>query len=200
MGMDSFAPGLKKCTAFVVKNISPQNKCINIFNNPINLGATRDLLQIRGVAEDDIRASLLKGEIKHKFECEDIELVFSDIDLLQFSSCQRNLLKSWGFTTGLQVTSSELSIIKYEDVELIGDVDGTNVIFQIPSGTFIENPPLYKIIVYLNGVKQFYLDDYLIAESGGVGTGYDTIVMIDAPEATPSPPDIITADYFIDNS
>ena len=181
MGMNDFAPGLKKCTAFVVRNVSPQKKCINIFNYPINLGTTRDLLQIRGVAEDDIRASLLKGEIKHKFECEDIELVFSDIDLLQFSECQLELLRSWGFTTGLQVTSSQLAVLRLDDVELVGNVNGINTIFTIPSGIFIENPPLYKIIVYLNGVKQFYLDDYLIAESGGPGTGYDTVILTVPP-------------------
>lgn len=56
--MDIFAPGYKKCGAFVVKNISPQNKTITIFQYPINMGCERDLLAIPGVAEQDIRASL----------------------------------------------------------------------------------------------------------------------------------------------
>src|SRR5574338_1584724 len=54
--------------------LSPK-KVIFIFHYPINPGETRDLLAIPGVQEADIRASLLKGELRHKFLCGDIELV-----------------------------------------------------------------------------------------------------------------------------
>src|SRR5271165_3139934 len=106
----NFAYSLKYNTHFIVKNItgtadsmlhlerdnpaipppyrtapfrvSPE-KTIMIFNYPINAGGTRDLLKIPGVQEEDIRSSLLKGELRHKFLCGDIELVSSNIDLLQ---------------------------------------------------------------------------------------------------------------------
>ena len=79
--------------------ISPK-KTISIFNYPINAGQTRDLLQIPGVQEEDIRSSLLKGVLRHKFLCGDIELVSSNIDLLQFSDKQRAFLYKFGFYEG----------------------------------------------------------------------------------------------------
>jgi hypothetical protein len=41
--MDIFAAGQKRFSAFVVRNISPQNKTITIFQYPINMWQTRDL-------------------------------------------------------------------------------------------------------------------------------------------------------------
>lgn len=199
MGFDSFAPGYKKCGAFIVKNVSPQNKTINIFTYPINMWCERDLLAIPGVAEQDIRASLLKGEVRNKFLAQDIELVYSNIDLLQFSHCQREWLESLGFTTGIQITNDELAVIEQQDIQLVGLVNNTNTIFTIPSGTWIQSPP-YKIIVYKNGVKQVLGDDFTIAESGGPGTGYDTVILAVPPTTVPAPVDVITADYYIINT
>ena len=200
MGMDSFAPYLKINGCFIVKNISPQIKTINIFNYPINYGCTRDLLQIPGVGEGDIRASLLKGELQHKIRANDIVVICSDIDLLQFNDSQKKFLQNSGINNGLEITSDNMAILKLEDVVLVGTVDGVNTIFKIPSGTFIQNPPLYKIIVYLNGVKQALSDDYFIAESGGPGTGFDTVIMSVPPTINPAPPDVVTADYYIYNT
>lgn len=87
--------------------LSP-GKTITIFHYPINDTQTRDLLQIPGVTESDIRASLLKGELRHKFLCGDIELVSSNIDLLQFSDKQRAWLYSYGFTEGVAIGYDEL--------------------------------------------------------------------------------------------
>lgn len=160
---------------------------------------TRDLLAIPGVAGDDIKASLLKGEVKHKFEVKDIELVFSDIDLLQFSDCQREWLYSLGFTIGVQVAYPELAVIEYQDIELIGTVDGFNTIFTVPDDvSWIQTFP-YKIIVYKNGVKQVLGDDYYILESGGPGTGYNTIVFASPPNTTCDYTDYLTADYYVNN-
>lgn len=110
----NFAYSLKYNTHFVVRNISggsvnsPDKKTIMIFHYPINHSDTRDLLQIPGIQEDHIRASLLKGELRHKFLCGDIELVSSNIDLLQFSDKQRAWLYSYGFTEGVQIGWDEL--------------------------------------------------------------------------------------------
>lgn len=104
-----FAYSLKYNTCFIVRNVCTDNhKTINIFHYPINYGQERDLLQIPGIQEADIRASLLKGELRHKFLCGDIELVCSNVDLLQFSDHQRAFLQSFGFTEGIQVGYDEL--------------------------------------------------------------------------------------------
>src|SRR5271154_2679558 len=108
MGMNSFAPGSSECGQFVVKNISPQNKTINIFNYPINMGCTRDLLKIPGVGESDIKSALMKGQIRNKFKVGDIQLIFSNIDLLQFNDCGIHYLEGYGFTTGVLVGYDQL--------------------------------------------------------------------------------------------
>jgi len=199
--MDIFAPGYKKCGAFVVKNVSPQVKTINIFNYPINYNCTRDILAIPGVAEGDIRASLLKGEIRNKFLVGDIELIYSNIDLLQFSDCQKQFLQSYGFNLGLQITSEQLAILEQQDIQLVGNVNGVNTNFTIPTspvGIWVQSAP-YKIIVYKNGVKQVLGDDYFIAEGNGPGTGYNTVIFSVAPNIVNGIPDIMTADYYVSN-
>lgn len=108
MGMDSFAPGRNECGQFIVRNISPQKKTIMIFNYPINLGQTRDLLKIPGVSEGDIKSALMKGQIRNKFRVGDIELVYSNIDLLQFNDCGIQYLEGFGFTTGVLVGYNQL--------------------------------------------------------------------------------------------
>ena len=87
--------------------LSPR-KVIFIFHYPILPGETRDLLAIPGIQEGDIRSSLLKGELRHKFLCGDIELVSSNVDLLQFSDKQRAWLKSYGFQEGVEIGWDEL--------------------------------------------------------------------------------------------
>jgi len=105
----NFAYSLKYNTHFVVRNTcTDRRKTISIFNYPINFGDTRDLLQIPGVEESDIRASLLKGVLRHKLLNGDIQLVSSNIDLLQFSDKQRAFLYSHGFTEGVQIGWDEL--------------------------------------------------------------------------------------------
>jgi hypothetical protein len=99
--MNEFAPYLKMNGCFIVQNVSTQIKTINIFQYPINYGRTRDLLQIPGVAESDIRASLLKGELNHKLRAQDITVICSDIDLLQFNNEQKNFLMRAGIVNGL---------------------------------------------------------------------------------------------------
>lgn len=194
--MDEFAPYLKKNCSFIVKNTSPDNnKTIKIFNYPILFGQTRDLLQIPGVAEQDIRASLLKGELRHKILSQDIIITKSDIDLLQFNDDQKLFLRNAGVNIGLQISASNMDVIRNEDIQLLGIVNDFNTVFQIPAGTFIQNS-VYKIIVYKNGVKQFFLDDYFIAESGGPGTGFDTVIFTSPPVTIPIPIDILTADYY----
>lgn len=92
---------------FVVKNIiTNSNKTIRIFNYPIPVGTTRDLLKIPGVSEANIRASLLKGELRNKILAGEIQVMNSDVDLLQFNIHQKTLLQNAGVVDGLDVTNS----------------------------------------------------------------------------------------------
>jgi len=210
MGMDDFAPGRKECGQFIVKNISPQKKTISIFNYPINLGCTRDLLEIPGVSEGDIKSALMKGQIRHKFKVGDIELVFSDIDLLQFNDCGIKYLEGYGFTTGILVgydqldgyvqsllnASGGVGYLWREKIPLIGMRNGVNRTFYTPdkflNGSYLGNN--FQITVLHNGGHKYENIDYTIAESGGPGTGYDTINLI---SFTPNTHSLMFATYAI---
>ena len=199
--MDEFAPFLmqKGYGTFVVQNIANPPKVVNIFNYPISPnGGTRDLLQIPGVSPQDINTSCLKGEIKHKLRAKEITIINSDINLVGFNINQANFLYNSGVIEGVQNQFEQSLYSWQQDIELLGSVDGFNLVFTIPSGKFIFNNN-YKVVVYKNGVKQLYLDDFFVAESGGVGTGYDTIIFSVAPAPVPSPPDVMTADYYLLN-
>lgn len=194
--MSHFAGGRKQNGKFIVKNIASNKKTIKIFLYPIPYGKSRDLLDIPGVSEADIRASLLKGELLHKCLAEDIFITDTDIDLLQFNDEHKQFLSRHGVDYGVAVDHTNFTYRRYIDIKLLGTVNNSNTIFYVPSAYF-ENTEENPIIIYKNGVKQVYLDDFTIGESGGIGTGFDIINMTIPPAATPSPPDILTADYSV---
>lgn len=192
--------------------ISPR-KMVNIFHYPINPGQTRDLLQIPGVQESDIRASLLKGEVRHKFLCGDIELVSSNIDLLQFSDKQRAFLYKYGFYEGVaigddeiddsgiayiqtQITAGSIGYLWREKISLIGLRNGTNRTFFTPdkfiNGSYLSN--IFHITVEHNGKELYENIDFTISESTGPGTGYDTLNLI---SFSPNAHSLLFATYAI---
>ena len=197
MGNDSFAPYSTNPNCFVVQNITtaPQ-KTLFVFQYPINWSCSRDLMAIPGVGPDDIRASLLKGELRNKILAGEIVITCSDIDLLQFNTAELTFLQGAGVVNGLQVGSPQINVIEQVDTQLVGTVDGVNTVFMIPSGVWIQSYP-YKIVVYLNGVKQVLGDDYTISES--TVAGYDTVTFTVPPESSILPIDIVTADYWQSN-
>ena len=199
MGDNSFAPFQPQdgYTTFIVKNISSPPKMVQIFNYPIYPGSTRDLMLIPGIAEGEIRTALLKGDLLNSLLSKEITILQSDVDLLQFNTNQLNFLYASGITLGCQVGWEQQAVVLNANVELIGDVDGVNTTFTIPSGTFLQDTQ-YQIQVYLNGVRQLYDDDYTIAASGG-GTAWDTVILAVPPESALSPPDVVTADYYQEN-
>lgn len=194
MGNNVFAPFSSTNSSFVVKNISSQNKTIKIFNYPINMGANRDLLKIPGIGEEEIRASLLKGELKHKILAKDIEILSSDIEILQFNSDQRNFLRTNGITNGTVISYQTMDTLYYQDDVLIGAIDGFNTVFTTRHKPFLQVDDIYKIIVLWNGIRQVLNEDYFISESGGPGTGFDTIMVVIAP----SDQDIMSANYYVE--
>lgn len=204
--MNEFAPYLKKYGCFTVLNISHLNqdhgperkKVIKIFNYPINPGQTRDLLAIPGVAEADIRASLLKGELRHKILAQDIIIVCSDIDLLQFNDDQKTFLQEAGVINGLEVTAAvgTLNYAFRDEIPLIGLKNGTNRVFLTPdkfiNGFYSGND--FHIEIKHNGKALYENIDYTISESGGVGTGYD---VINLTQFSPLPKSTLFAWYAV---
>lgn len=196
--------------------LSPK-KVISIFNYPINPGQTRDLLQIRGVQESDIRNSLLKGVLRHKFLCGDIALVSSNIDLLQFSPEQKDFLYEFGFYKGVAIGCDELDETAYacidgyitanhppgnlnyawrEKIALIGLKNGSNRTFYTPekfiNGSYFGN--IFHLTVEHNGRELYENIDFTISESGGPGTGYDVINLI---SFTPNTHSLLYATYVV---
>jgi hypothetical protein len=80
-------------------------------------------------------------------------------------------------------------------VPLLGAVDGTNVTFTTPQKFLVRAG--CTIAVYLNGVRLSpgVTGDYVIAESGGLSSGHDTVILAIAPRPTPTL-DQLVADYM----
>jgi hypothetical protein len=193
MALNSFAPFPKINGCFIVNNNSNPAKTLFIFNYPIPYGASRDLLAIPGVSESDIRASLLKGELQHKIRVGDISIICSDIDLLQFNAAHKSFLQSAGIINGLAVAGAGgvgTGGFDIQDSPIIGLQDGFNTTFTTPT-KFIHTTN-HKEVIFTNGLRNHIPEDYFVAESGGPGTGYDTIVFTIAPMVA----DVITIDYF----
>ncbi len=182
---------IKGC--FIVRNIiTDSNKCIRIFDYPIPVGTTRDLLRIPGIDEAEIRASLLKGTLRNKIIAGEIHIECSDIDLLQFNDDQKTFLQVAGVVDGLiPAGGTGTGGFDIQDAALIGVQNNINAIFTT-STKFKHTDPNLKEIIFVNGLRQHIPEDYFVAESGGLGTGYDTVVFV----VPPFPDDILTIDYF----
>ncbi len=73
----------------------------------------------------------------------------------------------------------------------LGIIDGVNTTFTTTS--FFQEGSL---AVYYNGqrLRKGASNDYTVSESGGIGTGFDTINLTFAPRSSPMV-DVITVDY-----
>lgn len=81
-----------------------------------------------------------------------------------------------------------------ENVALVGAQDGINLVYTIPD-LAVHSPPGPQVKVYRNGQRLLpgAGNDYLVTESGGVGTGYDTIIFTADP---PVSGENLWADYL----
>jgi len=198
VGYDLWFP--KTCdTKFVVRNIARGNKTVRVWNYPILNGKTRDLMTIPAISEADIRNGLLKGELGIKFKTRELVVVESNIDLIQFDPCQKEFLESIGITVGLSAGGDgSLPVNFKQNISLIGARDGNNRIFKVPSpdkfinGIFQNNE--FRILVRHNGKGLEENIDYIVAESGGSGTGYDTIILTNM---SPPPRSRLLCDYVV---
>ena len=192
----------KSCpTVFVVKNITT-DKEIRVFDVKIPPGRTYDLMSIPNVSEADIRHSLLKGQLHIKAIGLEIRVVNSNIDLLQFDDCHKSFLQSIGVVNGLETTATPTSDLPYgfrNNIALVGPKNDANRIFKVPmpdkfiQGVYGDNQ--FNIQIQHNGQGLVYLCDYLVSESGGVGTGYDTIEFI---SFTPNVKSNLIANYVVE--
>jgi hypothetical protein len=78
------------------------------------------------------------------------------------------------------------------NIPLVGLKNGSNTVFTTPD-KFVRSP--FEEVVYYNGVLQEEGagNDYIVSESGGAGTGYDTITFSIAPYSWEK----LTIDYII---
>ena len=197
VGFETWFP--KRCpTVFVVKNTAGEGKRIKIFHYPIANGLERDLMTIPYVSEADIRHSLLKGELMTKLRSGEAIVTASNIDLLQFDGCQKSFLQSVGILDGLEIAAvpAVLPFAFKQGVLLLGAKDDVNRVFSTPeaflNGVFGNNT--FKILIKHNGRDLVEGADYFVAESGGLGSGYDTVVLTFAPK----PRSILIADYVVE--
>ena len=188
-------------TKFVVKNIAPFNKTVRVFRTPIRNGATYDLLAIPEISEAVIRHSLLKGELRHRFLYEELIVIDSDIDLLQFNDEHKQFLQSIGITKGLEVSGTGTTPLNFafkQDVSLIGTQDGSNRVFTTPDkfiqGIYGNNS--FAIRVRFNTRVLVDDVDYMVSESGGAGTGFDTVTFL--RNLKPDSQDIVVVDYVVE--
>jgi hypothetical protein len=186
-------------TRFIVKNVAPNNKTVRVFNTPIRNKATYDLLHIPEISEAIIRHSLMKGELRYKFLCGELVVTDSDIDLLQFNDSHKSFLQSIGITKGLEVegTGSARAFLHKVGISLLGDKDNSNRIFTAPDIFINEDVSgdVLTISIFHDGNRLVETEEYFLSESGGTGTGYDTIVIT---AFKPKPKSTLIANYFTD--
>ena len=83
-----------------------------------------------------------------------------------------------------------------ENQPLVGTLDGVNAVFTLPGGEkAIHDPPRSQIKLYRNGYRQALGVgcDYTVSESGGAGTGFDTLTLDPAPRSY----EILLVDYVV---
>jgi hypothetical protein len=61
--------------------------------------------------------------------------------------------------------------------ELIGDKDGVNMVYTTPDYFVQSDPTVIKIFRNGQKLRLGSSNDYVVSESGGLGTGYDTITI-----------------------
>lgn len=105
--MSQFADSTNLGLSFIVKNNAPQKKSLKVFNNAIPNGSTIDLAKIPGISIDDIKASVLKGEVGQKLQSKYLTFISTTIDFGSdhADGTYAGLLTSMGITTVPRKTS-----------------------------------------------------------------------------------------------
>lgn len=206
VGFNTFFNGI--CDVkFIVQNITRRSggvgKFVRIFGVNIPPEGAYNLMGIPVVSEADILHSLQKGTLFNKIITDEIRVVDSDINLISFNECQKSFLINAGVprdTTegGGGDGYTTVDYIFRQNVQLVGVLNGSNRSFIIPNGEKFINGTLdedeFRIIIDHNGRRLVENIDYVISESGGAGTGFDTIELI---SFTPRSKSKLIADYVV---
>lgn len=95
-----------------------------------------------------------------------------------------------------------LTRLRYNEI-LVGTKNGVNKVFTLPSSEkAIHDVPGVQIALYYNGQRLHPVqsrdgvasDDYSVSESGGTGTGYDTVTFT---HIAPKSDDRVSSDYIL---
>lgn len=79
-----------------------------------------------------------------------------------------------------------------QNYDLNGAINGINLVFTTTPFKFV-NVTGDSILVFLNGQRLYETEDYTLSESGGVGTGYDTVTLAIPPRVN----DRVTAEFTL---
>jgi|SRR6185436_1173066 len=156
--MNIFATGISDNVLFVVKNvtISPK-KIIKVFNTPMYPGTTLDVMQIPGISEEDIRTSLIKGDLKNKLKTGQLQVVSSTV---AFPESDTAFIKELGIM-GLSNNIINPDVIA--DISTQGD--------GLPDGTVkFTSPPRAAMWTLNKNIDSSKADGikYIAARGGGV--------------------------------
>jgi hypothetical protein len=105
----------------------------------------------------------------------------------------RSLISCFGTSSGSrQLIGCSAQAPLKTGVSLLGSVDGVNTVFTTPDK--FTHDGVSDEMVYLRGLRlrSGAGNDYTVSESGGAGTGYDTITFASAPRSG----DNLFIDYF----
>lgn len=99
--MSLFGDSTNLGLSFIVRNTAPQGKQLKVFNTPVANGNTIDVMKIPGISEDDVKASVLKGDLGKKLQIKYLTLVSTTLNFGSGNSdpAYAGLLTNLGITT-----------------------------------------------------------------------------------------------------
>ena len=90
---------------FLIQNATG-TKFISVFNNTIAPGAMLDLMAIPGISEEQIRSSLIKGELYARLRTGDIKVINTSVNLLNFDPTFQAFLHNNNIVNGTLITEA----------------------------------------------------------------------------------------------
>ncbi len=166
--MNEFLNKRNPNASFRVKNIV--NKSITFFNYKINPGITVDLIKIPNITEEIIKSSLLKGTLYNKIKSGELEVVFSDLGMVQFNNDQEEFLSNnnISFINEDSVTDDEDDIFQVEPVATLNALSAVADI-DLENGTLIYVESLKAHFLLDKNSSTTVEDHNIIATLSGTG-------------------------------
>lgn len=129
---------------FTVENIS--GKDVRIFDVTLRRGQVLNLMRIPFVSEEDIKKSLLKGELLFKIQGQEIRVLSSNLNLQQFASDFENFLRANGMAQSALPASPQVFVFRPGAPSVSGAV-------------FSDFGALYQVLIATPGPKTILFDD-----------------------------------------